>query len=90
MDLAKEISRKNAESESWLLLANYDKVCKDRNEPKKKLFLLKQNLEEMFPTLDLLGWKISKLSMYQKTLKVTNGLRIKTKSRMLTAKQGPE
>lgn len=26
MELAKDITRKNAENETWLLLANYDKV----------------------------------------------------------------
>ena len=33
---------------------------------------LKQNLVGMFPALDLLGWKMFSLSMYQKIIKVRN------------------
>lgn len=52
------ISREIAEGANTLFLAVCDKVWEGERSQKRKSSVFKQNLEKIFATLGLLGWKI--------------------------------
>lgn len=61
MDLHEYISKQNVESANWLPHISYDKTQEDKYELKMNCSLFKKNLEELFPTQDLMR---SKLTLY--------------------------